>query len=85
MYKGEQNMNENFQIFQPMPHKNNCECRNEITNMINQINYLQQEIKRLENRILNIEKNMSLNNINHIKPTPIEYNNLAYTNDNYIL
>lgn len=78
-------MNENFQMFQPMPQKGNCQCGGEIRNITNQINMLQQEVKRLERRILNIEKSMFSSNIHDIKPTPMEYNNLNYTNDNYMI
>jgi len=78
-------MNDNFQMFPPLPQKSNCQCSSEIRNITHQINMIQQEVRRLEKRILNIEKSLISGPLNELKPTPTEYNNLSYTNDNYII
>lgn len=78
-------MNDNFQMFPPMQQKTNCHCSGEIRNITNQLNILHQEIRRLERRVLNIEKSLINPTLNELKPTPMEYNNLNYTNDNYII
>ncbi len=57
---------------------------NNIESIIKQINFLSQEITRLERRILNLEKN-SITGLKDIKPTPLEYNNLNYPKENYII
>ena len=78
-------MNDNFQPFPFIQQKANYQYNAEITNLTNQINVLHQEIRRLERRILNIEKSLIKPPLTELKPTPMEYNNLNYTNDNYIL
>lgn len=75
--------NENMLMFpQPIP---NANFNYEIKNILNQINGLHQEIRRLERRILNLEKNIIPTPLDELKPTPLEYNNMNYTNDNYII
>ena len=58
-------------------------------NILHQVDFLTQEIKRLERRILNIEKNMMPTPYNKIKPTPMEghsaFMNENYTGENYII
>lgn len=78
-------MNDNFQVFPFMQSKTNYQCSEEVRNITNQLNLLQQEIRRLERRILNIEKSLINPSLKDLKPTPMEYNNLNYTNDNYII
>lgn len=78
-------MNDNFQTFPYIPQKSNCQCASEMRNITNQINMIQQEIRRLERRVFNIEKSLIGSSLNELKPTPMEYNNLNYTNDNYII
>lgn len=75
--------NENMQMFPQYIPNNNYNV--EIRNLTNQINILHQEIRRLERRILNLEKSSIPTPLNELKPSPMEYNNLNYTNDNYIL
>ena len=70
--------NENMQMFPQYIPNNNYNV--EIRNLTNQINILHQEI-----RILNLEKSSIPTPLNELKPSPMEYNNLNYTNDNYIL
>ena len=78
-------MNDNFQMFSPLTPKNSCKCESEMRNVATQINILHQEIRRLERRIFNIEKSLINAPLNELNPSPMEYNNLNYTNDNYII
>ena len=56
---------------------------------INKFETLSQEIKRLERRILDIEKRLMPVPYNKIKPTPLEnyseYMNKSYSTDNYMI
>ena len=62
---------------------------NSINDLFNRIDMITQELKRLERRILNIEKNLVPTPYNKIKPIPMENisNNMNnnYTTDNYII
>ena len=61
-----------------------------INNILNNIDFLTQEVKRLERKILNIEKNLMPPPIGSLKPTPIDsnastYMNNSYTKENYMI
>ena len=57
--------------------------------LINRFETLSQEIKRLERRILDIEKRLMPVPYNKVTPTPLEnnsnYMNNNYTKDNYMI
>lgn len=81
-------MNNQTQMF-PRPQGNNCQCSYEMRTLSNQINRINQEIRRLERRITNIEKNFIPTPYNKITPMPIDNNDFNYlnnyTDDNYMI
>ena len=61
-----------------------------LININNQINYLNQEIRRINRRLSNLEKNLIPLPYDKLTPTPLnetsyESMNNSYTKDNYII
>lgn len=80
----------NFPIFNPEFQNMNNNLELELKNIYNQINILNQEIKRLNRRVLSIEKNLIPTPYNKITPTPMneaiyEAMNNNYSKDNYMI
>lgn len=49
----------------------------------NQLDMIIQEINRLEERIINIERSIHNQKFNKINPTPVDSDNYTYINNNY--
>lgn len=83
-------MNNYPQMINPEFDNINFQYGNEFRNINNQINMLSQEIRRLQRRLFNLEKNFMPRPYNKITPTPMsedtfDYMNSNYSKDNYMI
>lgn len=77
-------MNNYPHMFNPNFGNVNLQFQEEITNINNQIRILNQDLKRIERRLFNLEKNFLPNSYSaKLVPTQLNNNNFDYMNSNY--